>query len=104
MGPCWPHFPPKWNDAVEGPPLFCWVYVIFRFGSRPGVLLALFFGGWGRFFYLFVDWGSILIGFGVHFGGFWWPLGSYVLSLFDDVFYLVRFGSFWMSWWGHAKC
>ena len=31
LGPCWPHFRSKWRDAVKGPPLFCWVYVIIRF-------------------------------------------------------------------------
>ena len=36
LGPCWPHFPPKWGGRIKLPPPFCWVYVIFRFfGANP---------------------------------------------------------------------
>ena len=64
LAPCWRHFPPKWCDRIKFLPLFCWVYVIFRFfGANPlgypigpcpkadGVpLLGLVFGPmWARF-------------------------------------------------------
>ena len=42
LEPCWPHFPQKWGDAVVRRPPFCWVYVIFWFFGRPGLLLAQF--------------------------------------------------------------
>ena len=61
MGSCWPHFPPKWGEAVGRRPPFCWVYVIFRFFGRPGPLLARFgldFGRFGPPFWRFL--GSIL--------------------------------------------
>ena len=61
LGPCWPHFPPKWGGAVNSRPPFCWVYVIFRFFGRPGPLLAQFgldFGRFGPPFWRFL--GSIL--------------------------------------------
>ena len=36
LEPSWPHFRPKWGSAVARRPLFCWVYVIFRFfGANP---------------------------------------------------------------------
>ena len=36
LGPCWQLFRSKWGGRVEGPLLFCWVYVIFRFfGANP---------------------------------------------------------------------
>ena len=57
LGPCWPHFPPKWGGAVARRPLFCWVYVIFRFWGPPGPLLAPFgldFGGFGARFWKFL--------------------------------------------------
>ena len=59
MEPCWPQFPPKWGGAVERRPLFCWVYVAFRFWGCPGPLL--------------VQLGSILEGLGLDFEGFWAP-------------------------------
>ena len=49
LGPCWPHFPPKWKSAVGRRPPLCWVYVIFRFFGRPGPLLARFGLDFGRF-------------------------------------------------------
>ena len=39
----------KKGVAVKGPPLFCWVYVIFRFWNRPGPILAPFGLDFGRF-------------------------------------------------------
>ena len=64
LGPCWPLFRSKWCAGIRHHPLFCWVYVIFRFfGANPlgypigpcpkadGVpLLASVFGPmWARF-------------------------------------------------------
>ena len=39
---CWLLFRIKWGDAIRRSPLFCWVYVIFRFGGPHGPLLAPF--------------------------------------------------------------
>ena len=58
LGPCWPHFPQKWSAAVARRPLFCWLYVIFRFGGPHGPLLAPFgldFGGFGAPFWRFLQ-------------------------------------------------
>ena len=58
LGPCWPHFPPKWGEAIGRRPPFCCVYVIFRFFGRPGPLLAQFgldFGGFGPPFWRFLE-------------------------------------------------
>ena len=41
-GPRWLHFRTKWGDPVGCSPLFCWVYVIFRFFGRLGAILAPF--------------------------------------------------------------
>ena len=71
LGPCWLHFRSKWGGPVARRPLFCWVYVIFRFRGHPGPLLAPFFGGVLDFLIFWSIWGSILEGFGVQFGGFW---------------------------------
>ena len=64
LEPCWPLFRSKWGDRIKFHPLFCQVYVIFRFfGANPlgypigpcpktdGVpLLGLVFGFmWARF-------------------------------------------------------
>ena len=36
LAPCWPLFRSKWGGPVGRRPLFCWVYVIFRFfGANP---------------------------------------------------------------------
>ena len=54
---CWPHFPPKWGGRIGGIPLFCWIYVIFRFGGPPGPLLTpsgLDFGRFGARFWRFL--------------------------------------------------
>ena len=40
LGPCWPHFPPKWGGRIKFLLLFCWVYLLFRFYGRPGVLAS----------------------------------------------------------------
>ena len=66
LRPCWPHFRSKWGRAVERRPLFCWVYVIFRFFGHPGLLLAPFWRGWGSIFRFFGRFG----------GRFWKVLGS----------------------------
>ena len=76
LEPSWPHFRPKWGNAVGRRPLFCWVYVIFRFFGRPGPLLAQFGLDFGRV------WASILEVFGLHFGGFWSRFGSHVACNF----------------------
>ena len=49
LEPSWPHFPPRWRYAVARQPLFCWVYVTFRFFARPGPILAQFGLDFGRF-------------------------------------------------------
>ena len=51
-------FSSKMKGAVARRPLFCWVYVLFRFFGRPGSLLAQFgldFGGFGPPFWRFFD-------------------------------------------------
>ena len=110
MGPCWPHFRSKWGGPVARSPLFCWVYVIFRFFGRPGPLLAPFgldFGKvWGSIWEVFQDgFGSILKVFQDGFGS--------ILKVFQEGLgsILERFGRFaarlfiwfWMGWWGYAK-
>ena len=65
LGSCWPHFLPKWGDPVGCRPLFCWVYVIFRFFGPPGPFLAPFgldLGGSGARFWKI---------FGFYFESFW---------------------------------
>ena len=49
LEPSWPHFPPRWRYAVARQPLFCWVYVTFRFFARPGPIFAQFGLDFGRF-------------------------------------------------------
>ena len=66
LGPCWPHFRSKWGDLVARRPLFCWVYVIFRF-------LAVLAPSWRHL-------GSIWEGLRLDFGRF---LGS-ILEVSDD--------------------
>ena len=74
LGPCWPHFPPKGGAPVGLRPLFCWVYVIFRFfgppGPPPGPILARFWRVRG----------SILEVFGLHFGGFGAPFWTFLVG------------------------
>ena len=54
LGPCWPLFRRKRGDGEKCSCLLCWVYVIFRFFGRPGVLWAPFGLEIGRV------WGAIL--------------------------------------------
>ena len=82
MEPCWSHFRSKRRDAVKGPPLFCCVYVIFRFFGRPGPLLARFgldFGGFGPPFWRLLD--SILEVSGHDLR----PMRLVILALFEAV-------------------
>ena len=84
LGPCWPHFPPNWGEAVARRPPFCWVYVIFRFFGRPGPLLAQFgldFGRFGPPFWRFL--GSILEVSGHDLG----PMWLVILVLFKAVLF-----------------
>ena len=84
LGPCWPHFPPKWAGPVGPHPPFCWAYVIFRFLGRPGPLLAPFghdFGGFGPPFGRFL--GSILEVSGHDLG----PMWLVILVLFKAVLF-----------------
>ena len=112
LAPCWRHFRSKWGDPVACSPLFCWVYVLFRFFGRPGPVLAPFgldLGSSGaRFWKVFCfDFGkflgSILGSFGLCFGNFWGqfghttPLGKPALSIHSAGVW------FWMGWWGYAK-
>ena len=61
LGPCWPHFPPKWGDPVWRRPPFCWVYLIFRFLGRPGPLLAQFGLDFGTVSYTHLTLPTILL-------------------------------------------
>ena len=90
--PCWPHFLSKWGRAVARRPLFCWVYVIFRFFGRPGPLLAQFgldFGGFGPPFWRFL--GSILEVSGHDLG----PMWLVILVLVKLFFFTASTGTGW---------
>ena len=61
MDPCWPLFFQNVGKYFLVQPVFCWVYVLFRFFGRPGPLLAPFgldLGGSGARFWEVL--GSIL--------------------------------------------
>ena len=92
LGPCWPHFPPKWGDLVARRPLFCWVYLLFRFFGRPGPLLA--------------PSGLDLGGFGPPFSRFLIPI-FFIISKVFDLFFSnlspMEVPWLWMGWWGYAK-
>ena len=49
LEPCWPLFRTKRRECLGCSPLFCWVYVTFRFFGRPGPVLAPFGLDFGRF-------------------------------------------------------
>ena len=79
-------------------PLFCWVYVLFRFFGHPGPLLAPFG---------FDFWGS-----GLDFQGFLAPIFFTLFEFLDFIFSttLALWCSTcftriwcWMGWWGYAK-
>ena len=42
LTPCWPLFPQNVGSYFLVHPVFCWIYVLFRFFGRPGPLLAPF--------------------------------------------------------------
>ena len=57
LEPCWPLFRSKHGDRERAEGTLCWVYLLFRFFGRPGVLLApsgLDLGGFGPPFWRFV--------------------------------------------------
>ena len=83
LGPCWPHFPPKWGGPVARRPSFCWVYVIFRFLGRPGPLLAPFGLDFGRFEPRFRRC------FLLHVGGFWTRFAYQVLYNFGTFLIVI---------------
>ena len=85
---------------MERRPLFCWVYVIFRFGGPPGPLLAPFgldFGGLGARFWKFLVpgfWGTSIA---IHcrvlfFSGCSWEHQFVTTSNFT---YFLTFFMFW---------
>ena len=67
LAPCWPLFLQSVGNEFLVHPVFCWVYVLFRFFGRPDPLLAKNVARGSRFWKVL---GSILEGFGLHFGGF----------------------------------
>ena len=98
LGPCWPHFRSKWGDPVACSPLFCWVYVIFRFLGRPGPLQApcgLDFGGFGAPFWRFLA--SIFSYFCEIWGGLCLSSFGFIFEAFLTKLWLG------MGWWGYAK-
>ena len=98
--PTWGHvdhiFAQNGGALWRAPVFFVVSMLFFDFFGHPGPLLAPCWVGWGSSFS--ICWSilvSMLEGFGVQFGGFWWLFGSDVLNLFGEAFCLLRSGSGW---------
>ena len=98
LEPCWPLFRLKYGEANLGKGGLCSIYVIFRFFSRPGPLLAPFwldFGGFGAPFWRFLA--SIFRYFCKIWGGLCWNSFGFIFEAFLTKLWLG------MGWWGYAK-
>ena len=103
LEPCWPHFPPKWGDGNWLPPLFCWVYVVFRFLGHPGPLLAPSWNpSWSHVGHIFLQNGvpcgappPFLLGLCYFslFGSSWPPLGPIWARFWEGLGF--HCGGFW---------
>ena len=92
LAPCWPHFRSKWGGPVACSPLFCWVYVLFRFFGRPGPLLAPFGLDLGRSGARF--WKV----FGVDFGRFWARFWKLLVTIWAYDYSWKIYGSSWKTY------